>query len=230
MKWLSSGRQAVGRTALRRVGTVAIGLLVALVAGNASAGRAWDLEILTVQELQDGAGFSSGSGAVAFSDFEFTAIGFDESAFDEYLVQPRDDGFRLILGFGDLFGPGTLAMRYTATAASGLALDGAGIPFLALLEAIGASPLLEVEWSGDNGASLFGSSSNTEDFPWPGVSTRFDPVASVVVEQLITLSGGSGIAKVENSFRVVKVVPEPATAALLALAFVGAVAAGRRDR
>jgi hypothetical protein len=186
----------------------------------------WD-DIVTVSALQDGASFLSDDGLLEFSDFSFTAVGFDDAAFDDFLVQPRDSGFRLILGFGDLFGPGSLEMSYSVTASSGLAIDAASIPFLALIEAVGGASPLEVDWEASNGATLFGSSDDTVHFPWPGVSTHFDPEASLLVDQVVTLSKGSGIAKVENAFDTVEV-PEAGSGVLLAAGLLGALFARRR--
>lgn len=202
-------------------------VLVLGIGGTASAGSDWSADPVRVADLQDGGMLLSGDGLLEFRDFEFTAVGFHDSVFDQYLAEPRDQGFRLLLGLGDPFGPGRLEMRYTVTAAAGFAFDGAGIPFLALLEAIGASPLLEVDWQASNGASLFGTSDDLDHFPWPGVATGFDPATSLTVEQIVTLGGGSGIAKVENAFRLTEL-PEPGSGVLLAVGLAGALAARQR--
>ena len=218
--WVSEG----GSRGL--VAAVVAAIAALLSAGAASA--AWDGDIVTVAQLQAGGSFLSDDGSLEFSDFHFTAVGFDDSAFDEFLVQPREQGFRLILGFGDLFGPGSLEMTYTVYAGKGTAIDSASIPFLALIEAVGASPF-EVTWGASNGASLFGSSDDSDNFPWPGVSTTFDPVGSLMVQQIATLSQGSGIAKVENAFKLVDV-PEASSGVLLAVGLWAALAGSRRRR
>ncbi len=204
---------------------IVAGILI-VSAGPALAG--WDGDIVTVAELQSGASFLSDDGGLEFSDFNFTAVGFDDSAFDTFLVQPREQGFRLILGFGDLFGPGSLEMTYTVSAGKSAGIDSASIPFLALIQAVGASPL-EVSWDASNGASLFGSSDDTDNFPWPGLSTDFDPVASLMVDQIVSLSVGSGIAKVENAFTTIEV-PEAGSGALFAMGIWAALVGSRRSR
>lgn len=222
---LPCGRLAGRRAAL---GIVALAACAGVMLAAGSASAAWDDDIVSVADLQAGGSFLSDDGTLEFSDFDFTAVGFDDSVFDTFLVQPREQGFRLILGFGDLFGPGSLEMSYTVSAGKSAGIDSASIPFLALIEAVGASPL-EVGWGASNGASLFGSSDDTVNFPWPGVSTDFDPVGSLMVDQIVTLSRGSGIAKVENAFDVVAV-PEAGSGVLLAMGLFAALAGARRSR
>ena len=62
--------------------------LVSSISGVAAA-PAWadglDPNIRTLVELEAGASFDSNDGWFTFSDFDLTAVGFDDSAFDQYL-------------------------------------------------------------------------------------------------------------------------------------------------
>lgn len=149
----------------------------------------WRNDLVSIGDLEDGGSLTSGNGLLTFSDFEFTAVGFSDPLLDHFFVQPRDQGLQLLMGLRDPFG--SLEMRYTVTAAEGFAIDEASIPLLLLLKA-GSDPLLEVDWHASNGASLYGSTGDHENFPWPGVSTSFDAVTGLMVEQTITLGDGRG--------------------------------------
>ena len=220
MKWRLREWRAFGRA-------IATGLVVLSCAGGvAHADGLWDDGILRVSDLQDGASFDSRNGDFHFSDFDFTAIGFSDDVFDDYLVAPRDEGFRILLGFGGSpFDPGSsIEMTYSVATNGPFAIGGASIPLLGILHAMGMDPLVEVEWEASNGAML-ATTTTTEGFVG-GPSTTFDPVASLMVRQIISLSGVQAIVKVENAFEPVNV-PEPGTGLLLACG-LGVWAAARR--
>ena len=209
-------------------------LLALVTAGAAQAietsgatGGGWgpDPDILTVSDLQAGGSLLSDEGAFRFSDFSFTAIGFDDAAFEQFYVQPIGQGFRLILGFGTLFGPGSLEMTYTVVPTSPVGIDGAAIPRIGLLDEIGADPVASVSWDASNGATMGGMA--TDFFGFPGVSVDFDPEPSLVVDQIVGLTGGSGVVKVENTYRVTKL-PEPGSGLLLGAGLIAALTAPRR--
>lgn len=208
--------------------------LVSSISGVAAA-PAWadglDANIQTLVELEAGASFDSNDGWFTFSDFDFTAVGFDDSAFDQYLVQPQDRGFKLILGFGDLYGPGSLEMVYTVTTSMSHLIDSAAIPLIALFEGIGVDPLVEVEWDASNGATMSSSATGPPSYPFSGVSVTFDPTLSLIVEQIVTFSNGKGIVKVENQFTQVAL-PEPGSGLLvgLGLSFAAVLTIRRRSR
>lgn len=180
---------------------------------------------LTVADLDAGADFASGNGAFVFSDFDFTAIGFDESRFDDFLVNPYSIGFRLILGFTEPFETGSLQMTYTVTGSPGI---GSGrIPFFGMLDPTGTDPFAQVELTTSNGVVLGGS---TTDFTsWQPTEAFFDREGSLLVSQVVTLTGGRGTLKLDNDFNVSKV-PEPGTGPMLALGIAAWIALRRRSR
>jgi hypothetical protein len=204
---------------------VVAALLVASSPVHAST--LWDDGLVRLSDLEAGAVFESENGMFSFSDFDFTAVGFDDSALDDYLVAPRDDGFRLLLGFGSPFGPAAaLEMTYKVTTIGPFDLSGASIPFLAVFEAFGGTPLAEVNWMASNGATM--STSTSSGGFLDDVSTSFAPVGMLMVEQVVSMSGAEAIVKVENAFQKVERVPEPGTGAMIAIAGVTAWFVTRR--
>ena len=207
------------------MGRLAVAAISLVLAVPAQANRPPLNDDLQVSELEAGASFESLNGAFTFSDFDFTAIGFDDSLFEECLVHPDNMGFRLILGFADPFGPGSLEMSYTVTANPGFGIGGVRIPFLGLLNPMGSDPLAAVELTTSNGVMLSGS---TTDFTsWETIFEFFDPEESLRVSELVTLSGGKGTLKLDTDFKPVSGVPEPGTGLMLALG-IGAWMALRR--
>lgn len=202
-------------------------LLVLSLSGSAGASTLWDDGLVRLSDLQAGAEFESENGAFSFSDFDFTAIGFDEGNLQDYLVAPREDGFRLLLGFGSLFGPdSTIEMTYTVTGNGPYGIGGASIPLLWILQNMGGSPLAEVVWEASNGATM---SASTMEGGWlDGVETSFDPVRSLMVRQTVSLTGAVGIVKVENAFDH-EHIPEPGTGMLFAAGFGAWILTRRRS-
>ena len=78
-------------------------------------------------------------------------------------------------------------------------------------------PLVEVMWQASNGAML--AVSTTEGGYLDGISTSFDPVLSLRIDQSVSFFGGEGIVKVENAFDHVPSVPEPGTGMMLVAGF-----------
>jgi hypothetical protein len=202
-----------------------VGLLLASPAQALGFGHH---DLISLSALEDGLSFDSKDGEFTFSDFDFTALDFDESALDIYFIRPIAGGFRLMLGFvHDFFGPGNLEISYTVTANGSNGITQASIPLLGVLDlAPRSDPLLQVDWEGSNGASLYAEATRLGGFP--GVSTDFVSSESIQVEELLSLSGRVGIAKLENTFSSLpSSVPEPTTGALMVTGLMGLVLAGR---
>lgn len=206
---------------------------ICLLAGVALASPAQALgfgfhELISLSGLEDGISFDSKDGEFTFSDFEFTAVDFDERALDIFFVRPIADGFRLMVGFvHDFFGPGDLEIHYTVTANGPNGINEASIPRLGVLD-LGprSTPLLQVYWDGSNGADLYAEATGLGGFD--AVSTDFGSIDSFQVDQLLSLSGRVGIAKLENTFATGQVaVPEPTTGVLIVVGLLGLAVAGR---
>jgi len=204
-------------------------LLVGLVlASPAQALSFGSHDLLSLSELEDGISFDSKSGEFTFSDFQFTAVDFDERALDIFFVRPIADGFRLMVGFvHDFFGPGDLEIQYTVTVNGPNGIDEAAIPRLGVLDlSPRSSPLLQVFWNGSNGADLYAEATRPGGFD--AVSTEFGAINSFQVDELLSLSGRIGIAKLENTFATGQVaVPEPTTGVLMVVGLLGLAVAGR---
>ncbi len=90
---------------------------------------------------------------------------------------------------------------------------------------MGTDPLAEVLLTTSNGVVLSGS---TTDFTsWQPIEGLFANEDSLVVDQVVTLSGGKGTLKLYNDFNVPKV-PEPGTGLMLALGLGGWMTLRRR--
>lgn len=198
---------------------------IALLLSQAAQADSSPMPDLRVSDLQAGDSFESLSGAFTFSDFEFTAVGFDESLFEEFLVLPSGLGFRIILGFFEPFGPGSLEMSYLVSANNGFDIGSARIPFFGLLDPMGSDPIAGVGLAASNGVALAGTA--TDFTSWQSIEAFFDGEHSLRVDEVLDLSGGKGTLKLDNDFNVPKLLPEPATGLMLALG-LGAWATVRR--
>jgi hypothetical protein len=158
-------------------------------------------------------------------------MGVDDTVLGDYLLAPRESGFRLLLGFGDSpFAEGnSVDMTYTVTANGPFAISGASIPLFFILNALGPDPLAEVAWQASNGAML--ATSVVDGGFIEGIETSFPPSSVLMVNQVVTLTSGlEAIVKIENAFEPGGVVPEPGTGVLVALALAAGTAARRSRR
>lgn len=210
-------------------GLLAIGVAIGAILSGAPA------QALTLGDLDAGDSITSLDGSLVFSEFSVAISGDLNPDLTQYAVVQLGEGFRVNGAIAAADGAsGTLDITYTATAMGPLQITGARIFFNAAVVGESAAAVTMEDLLTESSGAMVGEldvlvdgagTSDKED------TTVFSELGSLYVDKSILVDSTGAIAVtlsvIDQTFTVI---PEPATAALLATGLMGLAASRPRSR